>query len=202
MKSQFEIKDKIVIADILNNAQYGTLALCRDNKPYSVPINFVKIEDDIYFHGGKKGKKMQYIKNNILASFSVVESYSMIQSYFSSTENLACPATHFFKSVIIDGDIKIVDNYDEKVLALESLMKKLQPEGKYKPLDEEVYKKVVNITEVFKLIPSELKGKIKLGQHLPKERFNMIIEHLEQRGSDIDKLTVKDMLNNKIDNYE
>ena len=49
MKSQFEIKDKIVIADILNNA---------------------------------------------LASFSVVEPYSMIQSYFSSTGNLACPATH------------------------------------------------------------------------------------------------------------
>jgi len=179
MKSQFEIKDKIVIADILNNAQYGTLALCSDNKPYSVPINFVKIEDNIYFHGAKKGKKMIFIKDNILASFSVVESYSMIQSYFSSTENLACPATHFFKSIIIDGDIKIVDNYDEKV-----------------------YKKAIDIAEVFKLIPSELKGKIKLGQNLPKERFDMIIEYLEQRGSEIDKLTVRDMLNNKVDNYE
>ena len=112
MKSQFEIKDKVIIDDILNNAQYGTLALCVDNKPYSVPINFVQIEDDIYFHGGKKGKKMQFIKNNTIASFSIVEPYSMIQSYFSSTENLACPATHFFKSIIIDGNIKIVNNYN------------------------------------------------------------------------------------------
>ena len=197
MKSQFEIKDKSIINDILNKAEYGTLALCCDNKPYSVPINFVKIEANIYFHGGKKGKKMEFIKNNTLASFSVVEPYSMIQSYFSSTENLACPATHFFKSIIIDGDIQIVDKYDEKVLALESLMKKLQPEGKYKPLNDEVYKKVVDITEVFKLIPTELKGKIKLGQNLPKERFDMIVDHLEQRGSDIDKLTVRDMLENK-----
>ena len=193
MKSQFEINDKIIIDDIFFNVEYGTLALCNDNKPYSVPINFVKIEDNIYFHGGKKGKKMEFIKNNSFASFSVVQPYSMIQSYFSSTENMACPATHFFKSIIIDGNIKIVDNYDEKVLALESLMKKLQPEGKYKPLNYEVYKKVIDVTEVFKLIPTKLKGKIKLGQHLPKERFDMIIEHLEQRGSDIDKLTVKNM---------
>ncbi len=194
MKSQFEIKDRTIIDDILANAEYGTLALCSDNIPYSVPINFVQVEGSIYFHGAKKGKKMGFIRDNPIASFSVVEPYSMIQSYFSSTEGMACPATHFFKSVSCYGDIKIVDSYDEKVLALESLMKKLQPEGRYKSLDHDAYKKVVDVTEVFKLIPSELKGKVKLGQHLPKERFDMIIEHLEKRGSEIDKLTVKDML--------
>lgn len=31
-----------------------------------------------------------------------------------------------------------------------------------------------------------------------KERFDMIIEHLEKRGSDIDKLTIKEMKNNFI----
>ncbi len=194
MKSQFEIKNKIIIDDILSNAQYGTLALCSENKPYSVPINFVKIKDSIYFHGSKKGKKMQFIQDNSITSFSVVESYSMIQSYFSSNEGLACPASHFFKSVCIDGDIKIVDNYDEKILALQSLMEKLQPEGKFQHLKDEAYNKMINATEVFKLIPNEIIGKVKLGQHLPKERFDMIIEHLEQRGNDIDKLTMKSML--------
>ncbi|HHH54287.1 MAG TPA: pyridoxamine 5'-phosphate oxidase family protein [Bacteroidetes bacterium] len=193
MKSQFVIENKLVIDDIFHNAQYGTLALCSNNKPYSVPINFVKIEENIYFHGSKKGKKMKFIKDNSFASFSVVEPYSLIQSYFSSNDNLACPATHFFKSICCDGTISIVNDYNEKVLALNSLMKKLQPEGKYKSLDDDIYKKMINATEVFKLIPSELKGKIKLGQHLPKNRFDMIIEHLEKRGSDIDKLTIKSM---------
>ena len=41
------------------------------------------------------------LKNNQFASFSVVESYSMIQSYFSSNDKLACPATQFFKSIIM-----------------------------------------------------------------------------------------------------
>lgn len=194
MKSQFEIKDKKLIDDILNKASYGTLALCRDNKPYSVPINFVQIDNIIYFHGAKKGRKIEIIKENSLSSFSVVEEYSIIQSYFSSIEGLACPASHFFKSVCIDGKIEFVNDYGEKVSALELLMKKLQPEGRYKPLEDEVYQKMINATKIFKLIPNEIRGKIKLGQHLPQERFDMILEHLEHRGDEIDKLTVKQML--------
>ena len=193
MKPQFEIKDKNVIHDILASVEYGTLALCEDNIPYSVPVNFVSIEDVIYFHGSLNGRKADVISKNPLCSFSVVEPYSMIQSYFSSAEGLACPATHFFRSVSIQGAIGIVSEYDEKVLALELLMKKLQKEGKYKPMSDEVYEKTINITQVFKILISDIKGKVKLGQHLPQERFDMILEHLEQRGSEIDKLTAKEM---------
>lgn len=193
MKPQFEIKDKNVINDILASVEYGTLALCEDNIPYSVPVNFVNIEDIIYFHGSKNGRKADMISKNPLCSFSVVEPYSMIQSYFSSLEGLACPATHFFRSVSIQGKIEVVSDYDEKVLALELLMKKLQKEGKYKPMNDEVYEKTINITQVYKIISLDTKGKVKLGQHLPQERFDMILEHLEKRSSEIDKLTAKEM---------
>jgi len=84
---------------------------------------------------------MKILKENSFASFSVVEEFSMIQSYFSSTDNLACPSMQFFKSVCIDGEIKIVDNYDEKVLALQRLMEKLQKGGKHKHLSDKVYTK-------------------------------------------------------------
>lgn len=196
MKSQFEIKEKSVIDDILKKAEYGTLALCMDNKPYSVPINYVYIDGVFYFHGSKKGKKMEFMKNNPQGSFSVVEALSLVQSYFRSDEDLACPASHFFKSVSIDGTIGLIEEYDEKVYALQSLMEKYQPEGKYRHLSDNVYKKMINATQIFKLIPDRVRGKIKLGQHLPKEAINRIMEHLEKRGSEIDKLTVKLMLEN------
>ncbi len=201
MKPQFEIKDQNIINNILSNVEYGTLALCHDNIPYSVPVNFSCIGEIVYFHGSQNGKKAQIISQNPSCSFSVVEPYSMIQSYFSSKEGLACPATHFFKSVHIQGTIEIVTNYDEKVDALESLMKKLQKEGGYRPMSDEIYQKTINITQVYKIIPTELRGKIKLGQHLPQERFEMILEHLSTRGNDIDKLTVQEMKNAKTNNY-
>lgn len=191
MKQIFEITNKEIINEMLNNAEYGTLAICDNNKPYSLPINFVELNNEIYFHGSKKGRKIDILKNNQFASFSVVESYSMIQSYFSSNDELACPATQFFKSIIIDGEIKFVENYDEKVKVLSELMKKLQKEGKYKPLSEEVYQKAINATTIYKLISNEIKAKFKFGQHLNQERFDMIIKHLEERANEKDILTIK-----------
>ena len=195
MKSQVEIKDKKSIDAMLEKAEYGTLALSHNDRPYSVPINFVFHQDVVYFHGSKQGRKMDYIRANQYASMSIVEPFSVIPSYFSSTEGLACPATHFFRSLSIEGEIEIVTEYDEKVLALQVLMEKFQPEGAYRSLDDKVYKKRVEATEVFKLIPSDIKGKVKLAQHLPIERFEMILEHLEKRGDILDKLTVLAMKN-------
>ena len=193
MKQIFEIKDKKIIDEILVKAEYGTLALCKENKPYSLPVNFVQLDEYIYFHGSLKGRKVEILKDNPFVSFSVVKSYSMIQSYFSSNEGLACPATHFFKSVMIEGEVFFVNDYDEKVKVLEALMQKLQSEGRYKPLEDKAYEKTINATNVFKLIPAEIRAKFKFGQHLNEERFDMIIKHLEQRGDEIDQKTVEMM---------
>lgn len=193
MKQIFEIKDKNIINQVLDKAEFGTLAICCDNKPYSLPINFVRIDDVLYFHGSKKGKKIDILKNNSLASFSVVEVYSVIQSYFSSNDNFACPATQFFKSIIIDGEIKFIKDYAKKVLALQKLMEKLQPEGKYKSLSNKEYEKAINATKVFTLEATEIRAKFKFGQHLDQNRFNMIIKHLEDRGQEVDKATIEFM---------
>ncbi len=190
MKSIFKVENLEIIYEILDKAQYGTLAICRDDKPYSLPLNFIRIDDDLYFHGSKNGRKMDILKVNLFASFSVVEPYSIISSYFSSKENLACPATHFFKSVIIDGKIEFVENYEEKVQALVFLMQKLQKEGKYKPLKDEVYKKMIDATTIYKLNMGEISAKFKFGQHLSPERFDMIIEHLQKRGDEKDIETI------------
>ncbi len=191
MKSIFKVENLEIIYEVLDKAQYGTLAICRDDKPYSLPLNFVRIDDNLYFHGSKKGRKIDILKANLFASFSVVEPYSVISSYFSSKENLACPATHFFKSVIIDGKIEFVENYEEKVQAVAALMQKLQKEGKYKPLEDEVYEKMIDSTTIYKLNIVKTGAKFKFGQHLSQERFDMILEHLQKRGDKRDIETIK-----------
>ena len=178
---------------LLGRVSYGTLALCGDGKPYSLPINFVMMDGNIYFHGSKKGRKITLLHRNPFASFSVVEPYALIPSYFSSCEGLACPATHFFTSVLIEGEVVFVDAYEEKQNALEALMQKLQPEGGYKAFHKSVYQKAINATEVFKLIPEKRSFKQKSGQHLPKERFEMILSHLEKRGRSLDMKTAEMM---------
>ncbi|WP_455756723.1 pyridoxamine 5'-phosphate oxidase family protein [Sulfurimonas sp.] len=193
MKQIFEIKDKKIIEDMMSKAEFGTLALSSENTPYSVPVNFVHEENVIYFHGSLSGRKMQVIKSNPKVSFSIVENFSLIASYFSSSEELACPATQFFKSISIDGNVKIVEEKQEKIKAMTLLMQKLQPEGHYKPFSDSAYDKMINATAVLRIDVKELRAKFKFGQQLDEQRFDMIISHLENRDSDVDKATIEMM---------
>ena len=198
MKKSFEIKDKTIIHAMMSNAEYGTLALCSDETPYSVPVNFVHIKDIIYFHGSLGGRKMKTLRANPKVSFSIVENFSIIPSYFSATDALACPATQFFKSINIDGEVSIIENKDEKIKALSLLMQKLQPEGGYKAFEDDAYEKILNATAILKIEIKSLRAKFKFGQHLSPERFDMILSNLKKRNSNIDQLTIDMMKKNKV----
>jgi hypothetical protein len=194
MNPHFKIEDKSIINEILDKVEYGTLALSVDNTPYAVPLNFVRIEDTIYFHGALKNRKMKMLSKNQRASFSVVENHSLIDSDFSSNDGLACPATQFFKSISIDGSVEIVEDKKEKIVMFEALMKKLQPKGGYsRPFSDEVYDKAFKATVVYKLVSDEISCKFKFGQHLNEERFEMVVRSLEARGTQMDITTVKIM---------
>ena len=193
MKSIFEIKDETIINAMMSDAEYGTLALCSDETPYSVPVNFVHEKDVIYFHGSLSGRKMRILKQNPKVSFSIVENFSLIASFFSSEEGLACPATQFFKSIIIDGKVSVVISREEKARVMMLLMQKLQPEGGYRPFKDTDYDKMLNATAVLKIDIENLRVKFKFGQNLDDERFNMILSHLQKRDSKIDKSTIEMM---------
>ena len=191
MNPHFEIKDKSLIYDILDKAEYGTLALCVESTPYAVPINFVRLDEDIYFHGALSNRKMKMLKQNSKVSFSVVENYSLIDSDFSSSESLACPTTQFFKSVSIEGVASLLDSREQKAKVLTALMQKLQPKGSYRPFSDKAYNSAIKATAIVKIEVKNTTCKFKFGQHLSDERFNMIISNLESRGSKIDIATVK-----------
>ena len=193
MKQIFEIKDKTTIYTLLDSVEYGTLALSVDVVPYAVPVNFVRIEEDIYFHGALSNKKMKILASNPKVSFSVVQSHSLIASFFSSPDGLACPATQFFKSVSIDGTAQVLHDRDEKVEVFEALMKKLQPQGGYKSFSDEAYDAAIKATAVVKIVPHTTRCKFKFGQHLSDERFEMILSHLEERNTEVDRQTVEMM---------
>jgi len=193
MNPHFEIKNKTLMNNLLDSVEYGTLALCANNIPYAVPVNFVRIEDGIYFHGALSNRKMKMLRTNPKISFSVVENYALIDSDFSSTEGLACPATQFFKSISIEGVANVVSDREEKAKVFEALMKKLHPNGGYKPFSDKAYDSAIKATAVVKIEVNNITCKFKFGQHLSDERFEMILLHLAKRGTEIDNKTIEIM---------
>ena len=63
--------------EILKSEPRGVLSLIGDDDyPYGMPMNFLYIPEDnaIYFHGGRKGHKIDAIMKNNKASFCTYDS--------------------------------------------------------------------------------------------------------------------------------
>ncbi|MBU7013590.1 MAG: pyridoxamine 5'-phosphate oxidase family protein [Theionarchaea archaeon] len=71
-RSTKAIKDLDHIESILETAPVGILSMCKENIPYSIPVNFLFCDEKIYIHCAKEGEKLSYLKANPQVCFVVV----------------------------------------------------------------------------------------------------------------------------------
>ncbi|MDD5052855.1 MAG: pyridoxamine 5'-phosphate oxidase family protein [Sulfuricurvum sp.] len=191
-RSEFEVTDPQAIESVLSECEYGVLSLVSRGEPYGVALNFAYREGVVYFHGSIEGRKVEAIGDRAKVAFLVVKPYAYIPSYFSDT-SAAYPATQFFTSVHISGEAIRVSDEREKAFGLTALMEKMQPEGKYDAIDaaNPIYTKMMELTGVYKIVPSTMTLKVKAGQNLPKERYDTLIKHIEERNGPVDSATLQ-----------
>lgn len=104
---------------VLNRGSSGVLALAGDdNYPYAVPISYVFDGSRIYFHCAKSGHKLDAIRRNGKASFCVIDQDQVVAQEY----------TTYFKSVIVFGSIRIVEDEQLKRTAIERLADKYAPD--------------------------------------------------------------------------
>ena len=194
-RSDYEMTEREEIDKLLAEAGHGYLGIVTaDGWPSVVPLNFVVVDDTVYFHGAHEGQKMDALAANPRVSFTVVEDFSFIPSYFRDPR-FACPATQYYRSVMIRGHARIVDGAAEKALALQALMEKLQPEGGFEPITAAapMYRKSLKTTAVVAIDIEQIAGKFKFGQNLPRSKREQVAARLGERGCPIDHDTVEMM---------
>ena len=145
-RSEKEIKNTEAI-EILRNCEYGILSTTSENGyAYGVPLNYVYINDSIYFHCATEGYKLDNIKNNDKVSFCVVGQTAILPDEFSTK----------YESVILFGRANEAFD-DEKEEALLELIKKYSKdhieEGK------EHIKRASSKTKVIKVTVEHISGK-------------------------------------------
>jgi len=178
--------------DLLATADHGYLGLLTpDGWPMTVPLNFVYADGRIYFHGAGEGEKMSSLAESPRVTFTVAEGFSIVPSYFRDPR-LACPATQYYRCVMIRGHARVVDDVAEKALALQSMMEKLQPEGGHEPIEvgNPIYRKSLKTTAVVAIEIERMTAKFKFGQNLPKSTRAQVAERLTARGCPVDHATV------------
>lgn len=194
-RKEFAVADRQEIDAFLQEMSFGFLATTgADGWPHMTPLNYAYSNGHIYFHGSRRGSKMDEIAASRKVSFAVAKEYAIIPSYFSDPRQ-ACPATAFFKSVLIRGEAEPVEDLAEKAQALSALMEKLQPEGGYDPItpDDPEYRAELKAVSVVRLTICELSAKFKFGQNMEEERRNNVMEGLAERGRPQDAETVEMM---------
>ena len=182
------IKSKTKIIKFLNEEDTGRISsIDEQGFPQIIPMNFVFLNDSVYMHSHIRGEKIENIKRNSKVGFEVDRNLEFLPSYFSDPEDASLADTLYI-SVVIKGEALLVENNEEKVLALNGLMKKYQPEGRYKPMDKDM--DVLDATAVIKTIPKEMNGKYKIGQNMSKEEKIDLANKIKDRNSKTSRETL------------
>ena len=104
--------------EILRRAASGVLALLGDEDyPYAVPLSHVYADGKLYFHGARSGHKLDAARAHPKASFCVVDQDQVVAEEY----------TTYFRSVIIFGRARIIDDVAEKHKIAELLVEKYSP---------------------------------------------------------------------------
>ena len=104
---------------ILKNGEFGVLSTVDENGlPYGVPLSYVVIGMEIFFHCAHQGRKIDNIKFQARAHFCVVNGVQAVYDNDFST---------FYESVMAYGGIREVTATEEKNDILLALAQKYLP---------------------------------------------------------------------------
>ena len=120
VRRQDRLLDEARAREILASAQYGYMSMIDlDGKPYGVPVNFVWDGDDaIYIHCAPEGKKIDILECYDHVSFCVVGNVNLLPGQF----------TPEYESIILDCEVTIPTYDEERLHALELIVKKFSPQ--------------------------------------------------------------------------
>jgi nitroimidazol reductase NimA-like FMN-containing flavoprotein (pyridoxamine 5'-phosphate oxidase superfamily) len=117
-----KITDLAEIESIIRRASVCRLALAYENQPYVVPLFFGYERSRLYFHSGRKGKKLELIRKNDRVCFQMDVDVEIIKA------DIPCNWDVKYASVIGYGRAAFVENADSKRHAFDVIMQQYSDE--------------------------------------------------------------------------
>lgn len=103
---------------VLNRGTSGVLAVSGDDGyPYAVPLSYIYDGEKIYFHCALTGHKIDAIRENDKVSFCVIDADDVVPEEFRTR----------YRSVIVFGRVRILEDEKEKYSAIKKLSVKYSP---------------------------------------------------------------------------
>ena len=115
--------DDETIYSILDEALYCTMSFCKDDKPFSIPTAFVRIDDYIYVHGSVGSHFMMELEKGLPACIVVtlMDALVVAKSAFHHSVN--------YRSVVIFANAEKITDPELKIQAFTDLTNKMVPDS-------------------------------------------------------------------------
>ena len=134
--------------DILKEQPRGVLAVHgEDGYPYAFPMDYIYLDEKLYFHCAKEGHKLDAILADNRVSFCVMD------EGFRKDEDWALN----IRSIVIFGRVKRMDNTDEILKVVRQLGLKYYPTSE--SVEEEIHKAIARV-QVLELSIDHMTGKL------------------------------------------
>lgn len=133
---------------LLKRGEYGILSTSdQSNRPYGIPVNYVVMQESIFFHCATEGRKLENITANKTVSFCVVGKTELIPEKFSTR----------YESVVVSGTADMIEDDVLKKNVLRALVAKYAPE--HTSSGEAYIDKLMDQTAVVQVCIAHLAGK-------------------------------------------
>ena len=124
-KQQLTDEEALVV---LERGKTGIMSVIGDDGyPYTVPMNYVYADGKIYMHSALTGHKIDAISACDKVSFCVIDADDVVPQDYSTN----------FRSVIVFGRARILDDEEKKLASLRLLGDKYNP-GQDEALEREI----------------------------------------------------------------
>ena len=112
------IKDRKEINNIIRSCKTCYLALSDNDVPYVLPMNFALDGDRVILHSAQEGRMWETVKKNP----KVCINWTLGEDLAWQNVKVGCSYRVKSKSVIVEGEAEIVEDYDEKYRLMEVFM--------------------------------------------------------------------------------
>ncbi len=134
---------------VLKSAKRGVLSMTGDGGyPYGIYMNPLYNEEDgkIYFHGSRVGHKVESLKRDPRASFTVIDGGVKDEGGWAYT----------FRSVVVFGHVEFVEDPEAAIRICRALAQRFNPNAA--DIEDEI-RRGGAFVQVFALVPEHMTGK-------------------------------------------
>ena len=130
--------------ELLKNAKRGVLSVIGDDGwPYGVYLNPHYENGKIYFHSARVGHKIDALRNDVRASFTIIDEGIKDEGGWAYT----------FKSVVVFGKVEFVENQNEAIEICRRLARRFNPSEA--DIEDEI-RRAASHVQVFALVPEHI----------------------------------------------